>query len=675
MAYRSILGGSPLGIIGVRSSSDPYTGLSSFNIDKTRNIKVTDYNKSNAGTLFTGKRRLRAWADVTTLKPVVETDDKGNPIPGGKEYTDVTGSGVAKGSIFDTPGGKAGLHADSVYDTSILNIIEKLANTKGQLKPADFAYLKHVGVYPNNRLMIARRFGAPTADNIMVKKKPSEIGALATLMMWVPENENFLDLSFGEEWVEAEADFKGVLTSLGEDLGLGNLGGIGGAAGNVVPLPGFTEIFQRAFLEQLGLYEANSGNMIPAGNPNLIKQAKMRKTVGYSEAASGLTCTITIKMTCEYELKYISGIDPTIVWMDLIGTILRFGTSESDTYGLSKSVSAKLIRWANNPNVLLSEVFTSLKNSVQDIVDKVTKQITKIFNEAKSLIDKQEAENAPGAPPADKYAPAKEAKKLAMGVLTSIKNLLGKITSGLIQKYRVKIIGIINSLSGLPSTPWHITIGNPLRPIFCSGDMLTKSVNLKFGPQLAFNDLPSSITVEFSLENARPLGMQEIMAKFNSGYLRSVDVQKTYFETNQVTTNGVSKPEEYGFLPGETINYEEKPGLSSSGTPSNTGGGSVSNAGGSSTTGVGGNNSQENSLVSGNTETNADGSPKIITSSQSENKSYNGGNASNATVKDANAEGPATGPIVGPMLPPVTTTTTTLGPPFITPVTTGPLIT
>ena len=149
-----------------------------------------------------------------------------------------------------------------------------------------------------------------------------------------------------------------------------------------------------------------------------------------------------------------------------------------------------------------------------------------------------------------------------------------------------------------------------------------------------------------------------------------MELQKTYFETNEVTTNGVSKSEEYGFLPGETINYEEKPGLSSSGTPSNTGGGSGSN-----TTGVGGNNGQENSLVSGNTETNADGSPKIITSSQSENKSYNGGNASNATVKDANAGVPATGPIVGPMLPPVTTTTTTLGPPFITPVTTGPLIT
>ena len=38
--------------------------------------------------------------------------------------------------------------------------------------------------------------------------------------------------------------------------------------------------------------------------------------------------------------------------------------------------------------------------------------------------------------------------------------------------------------------------------------------------------------------NARPLGMQEIMARFNSGYLRTVDVQKTFYETEQKITTG-----------------------------------------------------------------------------------------------------------------------------------------
>jgi hypothetical protein len=634
MAYRSILGGSPLGIIGVRSAATP-DGYTSFNIDKSRNVKVQDYNKSAAGTLFTGKRRIRAWADIKALPPVQDIKD-GKPT--GEEYQDVTGANAVRGSEIYT---QQTLHSDSVYDTSVLNIIEKLANTKGQLKPADFAYLKNVGVYPNNRLMIARRFAAPTGDNIMIKKKPTEIGSLATLITWVPESEDFLNISFGEEWMEAEADFKGVLSGLGEDLGIGNLGGIGGAAGNVVPLPGFTEIFQRQFLASLGLIESNSANMIPAGNPNLIKQAKMRKTVGYSEAGSGLTCTVQVKMLCEYELKYISGIDPTIVWMDLIGTILRFGTSESETYGLSKSVSAKLIRWANNPQSLLKEVFSSIKNAISGIVAEVTKKIEEIFNEASEAIKKAEEEKA-ADPPAepDPYAPANEEKAASMKILDSISKILGDVSEGLIQKYRVKIIGIVNALAGLPSTPWHLTIGNPMRPIFCSGDMLTKSVSLKLGPQLAFNDLPSSITVEFTLENARALGMQEIMGKFNSGYLRSIDVQKTYYETSQITSGGKSYIEPIGILPGEASvppDVGTASGTASGGSASNVGG----NGGPTNT-----NNGQQNSLPSGNTQSTPDGGVKPISASASEATAFNtgGGNASNTpTNSDANSNQSATG--------------------------------
>jgi hypothetical protein len=64
--------------------------------------------------------------------------------------------------------------------------------------------------------------------------------------------------------------------------------------------------------------------------------------------------------------------------------------------------------------------------------------------------------------------------------------------------------------------------------------MYTTNVTITMGPQLAFNDLPSSIKVSFEISNARNLGMQEISAKFNSGYLRTVDVQKTFYETEAI---------------------------------------------------------------------------------------------------------------------------------------------
>ena len=584
MANRARLGGSPLGLIGLKSSPD-LNGNSTFNGGNSRNVIVADYNKSRAGSLFTGKRVLRAWPELQQ-KPGTVLDDNGKPVSSGLHW-DTKGLDDVEYPVLNNPSAtassagvdkympKATLHNNTVYDTSILNIIEKLASTKASLKPADFAYLKNVGVYPNNRLMIARRFAAPSNDNIMVPKKAGEISSFATLISWVPEGVDFLDFTFGEEWMDAEADFKGVLNSIGEDLKLNNLGGIGGAAGNAVPLPGFTEIFQRQFLTQLGLFDGGSAGSIPAGNPNLIKAAKRRKTISYSEAGAGLKTGISIKMTCEYELKYISGIDPTIVWMDLLSTIVRFGTSSSETYGLRKDVAAKLIGWANNPDTLIRDVVKAIKDAITDVVKEVTAAINKIYT---NVVNGASALNIPETTPAaeppseaDKVKEAAEKERsIGIDLINKVGALIGEVSSATIMKYRVKIIGIVNALSGLPSTPWHITIGNPMRPMFCSGDMLTESVQVKLGPQLGFNDLPTSITVDFTLANARPLGLQEIMGKFNSGYLRTVDVQKSFYETKTIPGSGKNaKTEPLGFLP---LDIDNKLLYSTpAGTSSNTG--------------------------------------------------------------------------------------------------------
>jgi hypothetical protein len=586
MAYNAkILGGSPLGLIGVRSYFGQ-SGLSTFNAGKSRNVRVEEYNKNSTkagmvsgNSLFSGYRVVRAWPNVT------EKDPKGLGDVYYSDQKDEQGNLLKKG---DNSTRKA-LHNNSIYDVSVLNIIEKLSGTKGALRPADFAYLKNIGVYPNNRLMIARRFASPSDDNIMVPKKDSDLGSFATLISWIPETENFLDITFGEEWTDSEADFKTILTSLGEDIGLGNLGGIAGAAGNALPLPGFTEIFQRNFLAGLGLIENSAKDSIPAGNPNLIKQSKRRKLIGYGDAGSGLKTTINIKMVCEYELKYISGIDPTIVWMDLLGMITRFGTSNSETYGLSGKAARKMISWASNPNQLISDVAAAISKAITGIITEVKKAITDVYNAAVKAASNTATADPVPPNPAETPNPQKaeleaadKAKNDGLAIAGKIGEALGKYAgeagmkalSGLLQKYRVKIVGVVNSLAGLPSTPWHITIGNPMRPTFCSGDMLVENVSLSLGPTLAFNDLPSSIKVEFNLVNARPLGLQEIMAKFNSGYLRTVDVQKTFYETNSIVgTDGKTKyMEPVGILPlnDQVYGSASNTGASPAGTTNNT---------------------------------------------------------------------------------------------------------
>lgn len=553
----AILGGSPLGLIGVKSTPVQGTGMSTFNGGSSRNINVNKYNtgrnpdESKKGTesILSGRTVISPYGNIG----LIGTDNGG-------------GSGMDKALYAGV--NKDTLHNNSVYDTSLLNIIERLSSTEAALRPGDFAYLKDIGVFPNNRLMIARRFLSPHGDNIYGKFKGVTSIPTSILISWKPQDEDFVEVSFGEEWVPANADFTNVLNSLGEDFGAKGrlkIGDTGNAGFNIVSLPGFTETIQRNILTQMGILDKDGiDKPLPSGNPNLIKEAKRRKNIPYTDAGSGLKCKVSIKMTCVYEQKFISGIDPTIVFQDLIMNILRFGTSKSDIYGLSKTFATNVEKWINNPSTLaedftkyITNALTALKEDIKTAINGFfgTEDQTKFDTEGnvKQKTAKEQADEKNAALTKDKNKAQQQFDNLLANVGTAIKKT--------IQKYRLEIEGIARALSGMPSTPWHITIGNPLRPVFCAGDMYMESeVSLKLGPTLAFNDLPSSITADFTLTNARSWGLQEIAAKFNAGSLRVSNGLKDQnsLKPGEVLANGKTED-------GEPYN---KSGL---GTASNTG--------------------------------------------------------------------------------------------------------
>lgn len=526
------LGGSPMNLINVLSGPTK-DGMSTFGGGPSRNINVNFYNagresdkaklkksgqkssKSGAFSVFTGSTLVKPWPAVSTQ---------------GKETGDNTGL------VDDYPGvSRRSLHNNDIYDTSILNIVEKLSSSKSAtLRPSDFAYLKNIGVYPNNRLIICRRFPGPCGDDVF------RIGTspISVLIGFRAPGEDFLDLTFGEVWVDAEASFEGVVQSIGDDLfRKSGLGGQGASLFQSIPLPGWTENLQRYVLEKIGVYsEGSSGRRLPAGDPNLIKEAKTRKTIANGEAGSGLSCKCEIKVEVEYEQKFISGIDPTIVYQDIIQNVLRFATSPKTDFGLDPEFGAKIKRWAANPRELITDVVNAFTEALKTVIDEVLKFVQSVIDEAKAALD----EGGEGGEAAQEEREEEEAEKqlgLAQQLMGFVKGAFDKVVGSLsktIQKYEMRIKGIVAALSGVPSTPWHVTIGNPLRPIFSSGDMYTTDVTLTMGSTLMFNDLPANIKVSFSLSNARPWGLQEIMAKFNTGNIRSVNVRK---DANMLTPN------------------------------------------------------------------------------------------------------------------------------------------
>jgi hypothetical protein len=538
-----IQGGSPLGLIGVKSRPDISTGnpndyRSTFPYDG-KSIGVSRYNQAQDQyrPFSIAEAKGNEAADTETRDGKEKKSNRGQntrssisifsrrdmpsrftPWPKVEAY-----SGYGDNLPNWDKGGiqPSRLHSDSLYDTSILNILQNLKGTKAELRSTHFAYLKNVGVYPNNRLMIARRFQGPAdaASNLMRKGSP----AMAVMISWVkPDAENFFSIDFGEEWTDAEADLTSILNDLGDDFTKGSKVGdkmAGGLA--AVPLPGFTETIQRTILSKLGIFKQGAASYIPAGEPNLIKQAKIRKLTKEG-AGSGLKCNFTVAFECEWEQKFISGIDPTIVWLDIIQTVLRFGTSPGVHFGLAPGMEDKVMNYVNHPTLIFRDLLRAIKDAVESIKDAIKSAVEK-FKVGLGPKEEKPQEEVAKEELADIEKQKKDIENDMNDLFSGIQGLVGTLLKNILGKYKVRIAGVLQALTGNPSGPWHVTIGNPLRPVFSSGDMLIQdTVKLSFGSTLAFNDLPSTIKASFGLSPARPLGLQEIMARFNSGHIRSV---------------------------------------------------------------------------------------------------------------------------------------------------------
>ena len=242
-------------------------------------------------------------------------------------------------------------HTNDIYDVRTQSIIDwsKTSLKNVQLKEADFAYLRFLGVYPNNRLIVCRKFGAPVGNDLSAATAP-----VSTIVTWREPGVDFFDMSFGEEWVASEASFKKVLDDIGNQFRLQGQGE--GAAGGfgITPLPGFTEIWQRQIMKSIGLIDEKGASAIPSGNPNLVKEAMMRKTIADDEVGSGLNCTISVKVVAEYEQKFIGGLDPTKAFYDIIGNIVKFGTQDSLFFlngggAAGAKATAFITKMKNNP--------------------------------------------------------------------------------------------------------------------------------------------------------------------------------------------------------------------------------------------------------------------------------------------------------------------------------------
>jgi len=77
---------------------------------------------------------------------------------------------------------------------------------------------------------------------------------------------------------------------------------------------------------------------------------------------------------------------------------------------------------------------------------------------------------------------------------------------------------IINAfLTGEPTGQWHLTVGNPVNPIMCVGNLVMSDAKFELDGPLGFEDFPSKLKVTISLKPGRPRDKADIESMFNAG--------------------------------------------------------------------------------------------------------------------------------------------------------------
>ena len=415
-----------------------------------------------------------------------------------------------------------------IYDISTNSIIdytndENLPALK--LNEADFAYLRDLGVYPNNRLVIGRRFPSPVENDLTAVS----MSPLSTVVSWVPDNQNdFFNFTATESWNRENTDDDplGKLTdvfnkifeqAIGRDVAKEGKGVLGGIA-RKFPLGGVSEALETTMTNYLlGSDTSNGTNFnydnIVKGNPNFMSESAYRKV-------NSLQSTISIPIKIVYEMSYIPGVDPTIAFMDLLQNVLRFSSSDSVFYLTQTGGSRvndffdnyKKGKWVDAVKIILGGIKNALsriKDDVVRIVDDIAEVGTAIFNTV--------TQNGEGDDNGTNL------------LVSKIESGLSVIASSGLARYRIEFAQIIPSITGASSAPWHVTLGNPKNPFFSSGDMIAEECKVTMGNTLGFNDLPTRIEFECKLKNARNLGIQEIFDKFNVGAGRQYQSKSAEF--------------------------------------------------------------------------------------------------------------------------------------------------
>lgn len=398
-----------------------------------------------------------------------------------------------------------------------------------RLEPGDFAYLKELGIYPLNRMWCLRRFSQFTVvpDHLLdwggESKPPLPI---STLVGWIPpgQDKEFFSIDFNEQWETVTERLDQIMMKIMDKEFHLNVE-------KLVPLPGWSQGILFAFLNEMGLTRYG-WESVPQGNPNILQEAATRQADGES-TKFGLQSNFSMTLTTEYEQKFIGDIDPGSAMLDILNRIIYMGTSDTEYIFSGKSEILGALRNAAAAGTDIDKWWTFVVTVVDKFINAVKKlafgfkESFEQFTEGFKADQGGEGDTKKEPTPAQALSEQEGIANKLMGVSGLVRTILASTVA----KWRWALVGSISLMDGSNSTPWHLTLGNPYSPFVSFGNVKISSVKLSTNNEFGYNDMPTRVKAEITVNLGRNIGAQEIFRMFNNGYSRIYD------QNNKPVTN------------------------------------------------------------------------------------------------------------------------------------------
>ena len=386
---------------------------------------------------------------------------------------------------------------------------------------SDFMFCKHLGRVSNNYMITLRRFPLPVDDfigsiglNEQEEKRirTSNSACIGCMVTWMGVSGNNLDDILKYNY---KMPFRLETAEL-QDRGAS-------ADENQTMLNGMFAVFDKEYRKQYqDGYADAAGNVgleylgIPS---NALGQAPYKNIAGYQDtktkvygpvdsirstyvrADTGLEFEQSITLTFEYELKSYNGVNGKQAMLDLISNILNVTYSTGSFWGGGYRGFA-----AHQSNIFANLNIFKARGGFTNFVDEFSKDVTNLTSKAGRdlgfINDKGEFSFKDGL----------------KGILNMLNSVGGMVMSGMLNKLGRPQKAMYNALlSPAPIGFWHVTIGNPKRPIMSIGNMIITNCEISHTGPLGIDDFPTGLKVTVQLDRGKPRDLRDIEKLYMQG--------------------------------------------------------------------------------------------------------------------------------------------------------------